>query len=493
MSLVVNDYGLKDILKAISGTLIRKGKDKGIEGVSIDSRTIKRGELFFALRGSRDGHCFVQDAFAKGAWGAVVEREDFSPLPSVDIYPDRNIIRVDDTLWALGELAHSVREEVEIPLIAISGTCGKTTTKEMIASILSRSHMVLKNPGNYNNLIGLPLSLLELDKLHDVAVVELGISTGRHEMERLAEISSPEIALLTNIGVAHLNGFGDIKGVAEAKSELFRHLSEDGFAIINRDDPLIVDASNHLKMDKITYGIQNRADVRLIGYRNLDNGTEYEVDACGTRIKGFVKAVGISNIYNLLSSIATVRPLDIEDSDIIEGLMDFELASGRLYTFNIGGVRIIDDTYNANPTSMESSLKAFVAMVKEGRGLAVLGDMRELGTDSNLFHLRLGNLVASLGIDRLYYIGEYGDYVKEGAIDSGMDEESIMVFKEREGLIDELKREIKDGDTIIVKASRAMRMEEVVDEIKAYIEKRLCCSKDGGKVGRPFTTGFNIQ
>ncbi len=380
-----------------------------------------------------------------------------------------NIVAVKDTLAALGDAAKFLRGRFKKPLIALSGSCGKTTTKEMIYEILSISLDVHKNEGNYNNLVGVPLTLFKLKNTHDCCVLELGINSGRAEMRRLCEIASPDIALLTNIGDVHLEGLGDIKGVAEAKTELLKSVKADGCLIVNLDDPEIFGASRRLKAKKITYGIENKGDIHLKQYKDGWEGTEYIVEAFGRDIHGHIRTVGLHNIYNLLASVAVAKALEVGDRDIAEGLNNFKPVPGRMELVDLGEIRLLNDTYNANPLSMESSLRAFDGIAKGCRRMAVLGDMMELGGGSERFHRYLGRFAANLGIDLIYCIGEYGETVKNGAIEMGMADESVKVFNTKRELLNGLKMDISKGDFLFIKGSRGVALEEIIDPLKKII------------------------
>lgn len=450
----------KEIVDALSGEFLERGSSLPVRGVSTDSRTLREGDLFFALRGERyDGHDFVGEALDRGAWGAVVERGWKGPIPD-----GANIIGVRDTMRALGDLASYYRSLFDIPLVAITGSCGKTTTKEMAGAILSISSNPLVSKGNYNNLIGLPLTLFDLEDTHSVAVVELGVNMGREEMERLVEISMPTIGTITNIGISHLEGMGGIEGVREAKLELFRRIEGRGCMVVNLDDPMVVEGTSCLKGRRVTYGIHG-GDVSLVSSREDGEGISYEVLAFGNRLRGRIRAFGFHNVHNLLCAVAIAKALGVDDEAIVEGLSTFRPVKGRMEFIDLGSVRVIDDSYNANPTSMAASLKA-LSDLDARRRIAVLGDMLELGERAPSFHFDLGRLAGSLSIDLLYLAGRYREDVRAGAISAGMDEDRVRSFEDKEGLWRDLRVEICPGDLILVKASRAVGMEEIVERIK---------------------------
>jgi UDP-N-acetylmuramoyl-tripeptide--D-alanyl-D-alanine ligase len=463
---------IKETLNAVAGHLMQGSENVCIHGVSTDSRTIKKGELFFALKGPNfNGHKFVDDVLNKGAAGAVVS-EAFSLIKrSYDQPSSFSLIEVEDTLVALGDLAAFWRKLHPIPLIAVSGSAGKTTTKEMIASILNTSRTIIKTEGNLNNLIGLPLTLFGLNNIHKAAVLELGISE-KGEMKKLAQICKPDVAVLTNIGEAHTATLGSVEGVASAKGELFQNMDTHGTAIINIDDPQLRNMAENIKIKKITFSLQSKADVMLKevkgtgqGVRNL-GGIAATFLVMGKEIPVRLKYAGMHNLYNAASAIAATIPLDTTKEEIIDGLYSAEPMHGRMEIVVLeNGITVIDDTYNANPLSMEASLKTLAAM--KGRKIAVLGDMLELGSIARASHKNIGRLVHEMGIDMLFTIGDLSDNFMSGALNAGMAAGRIYKATDKSGLVEMVNSIIKQGDNILVKGSRAMKMEEVVRELES--------------------------
>ncbi|MBI5286331.1 MAG: UDP-N-acetylmuramoyl-tripeptide--D-alanyl-D-alanine ligase [Deltaproteobacteria bacterium] len=456
---------IKDVVAATGGSIVSGDGMGEITGVSTDSRTIMPGELFFALKGSRfDGHSFVIEVAKKGAIGAVVNEwsvvsGQWLGFPS----PGFNLISVNDALQALGKLANFWRQIHPVPLIAVGGSCGKTTTKEMIASILQVSRVVLKTEGNLNNLIGLPLTLFGLNNVHRAVVVELGISKPG-EMKRLVDICRPDVAVLTNIGEAHLSSLGGIEGVASAKGELFQGLTDQGVAVVNLDDPWIVKIAEGIKIRKVTYSLRKRADVFMKGYSQEGLDRLRATFVVGGEISTITfKGFGVHNLQNAAASISACLPLGVDRGDMKEGLSRFQPLDGRMKTTGLGGVTLIDDTYNANPTSTEASLKTLTSI--SGRRIAVLGDMLELGEVSLGAHRRIGGLCHSLGIDILFLIGDFKSDVAQGAIEAGMGEECIHLCNSRDEVTTLLAGTLKEGDVVLVKGSRAMGMEEIVEKL----------------------------
>ncbi|MFQ5900016.1 MAG: UDP-N-acetylmuramoyl-tripeptide--D-alanyl-D-alanine ligase [Thermodesulfobacteriota bacterium] len=459
---------LNSLLTATKGNLI-KGSDMVFSGVSIDSRTIKRGEAFFAIRGDRfDGHDFIGDALHNGASVIMLEKMP-TTIPS-ELIQDRALVMVNDTRKALGSLASFWIQGHKIKVIAISGSCGKTTTKEMVSSILS-SYRILKTQGNLNNDIGLPMTIFRTKEGHELAVLELGISK-KGEMAGLVDMIHPDIALITNIGRGHLAGFGDLNTVSQEKAELFRGLKSKGTAIVNMDDPLIMEVAKGTNARKITYGTDKSADVALKSYTIRGHkGIDFNVSVMGKEREAKLNLVGVHNLTNALSAIAVALSLDVNWEDVRAGLADFVPPGGRMQMISLrNGIKVIDDTYNANPTSMEVSLKTLAQVKGKEKGIAVLGDMLELGKESDKAHREIGILAADLGIDQLFYMGRYGDAVAKGALLRGMNGGRVRCTDRKEDILPELIDMVRGGEWILIKGSRGMEMESIVSDLKDYFK-----------------------
>lgn len=453
----------KEILEAVKGSLITGDENLSVKGVSTDSRTIKQGEIFFALVGPNfDGNRFVEDVFKKGAGAAVVSKS-FNPDSRLTTYDSRLIIAVDDTLIALGDLARYWRLKHPLPLIAVSGSCGKTTTKEMTASILNVSHCAVKTEGNLNNLIGMPLTLFGINNRHNAAVVELGISE-KGEMARLADICKPDVAVLTNICEAHLKTLKNIEGVACAKAEIFSGLKSNGIAVINLDDQWIVKLSKAVKQEKITFSIKSSADVFLKKYSKDNGGMSAVFNVKGDDINLKINAVGVHNLSNAAAAIAASLAVGSNKQNIIEGLKNYKPLHGRMEPIKLeNDITVIDDTYNANPASVEASLRSLSDM--KGRKIAVLGDMLELGDASKERHRYIGKIAGGLGLDLLFIVGEFKKDVADSAIKAGMDKKCVQALSDKSEVVNELEKILKKGDILLVKGSRAVGMEEIIEKL----------------------------
>lgn len=457
---------IREAADAAGGRILRQGQKLEISGVSTDSRTIKPGDLFAALEGEKyDGHDFLADAAQKGAAALLISNTD-KPLPE-----NVGIIVVDDTLTALQDLAAWYLKKFSADVVAITGSTGKTTTKDMIASVLSRKFNVLKTQGNYNNEIGLPLTLFNLEPGHEVAVLEMGMS-GFGEIRRLAAIAPPKIAIITNIGISHIEKLGSRENIWKAKSEILENFNNDCIAIMNDDNDLLHNAVKLMKKDKVPYriilfGTSPDAEYRAGDIQQLgEEGIAYNLYAEGQIFPIRLNAPGIHNVYNSLAAIAAGRAFGIDMQDIQAGLLDFESGSMRLNIFSIQqNIKVIDDAYNASPDSVNAALNVLKGM--DGtRKIAILGDMLELGEYSASAHRQVGKTVAESGVNILVTKGRDSCWIGEGAIQAGMNEQSIIHFENNQGVIQWLSTNLQQGDRILIKGSRGMHMEEVVSYLK---------------------------
>lgn len=456
-------FFLQDILDATGGRLIRGNLDTVFEGISIDSRTIKRGELFIALRGVRfDGHQFVSEAMERGAEGAIFEGEPLGTEAPFDPM-EKPIIAVEDTLRALGDIAHCWREKHSIPLVAVVGSNGKTTTKEIIATLLEGSFRVLKTLGNRNNLVGLPLTLLDLSPEHTIAVVEMGMNV-RGEIERMTEIANPDVGLITNISEAHLEGLGTFEELVKAKGELWDTMRPNGVIVVNQDDANVLKCANGYPGKRVTFGVEVPSDVMAQGIC-IEGGKDvrFTLTVRGEEAEVNFPMMGISSVYNALAATAVASIYGVRLREIKERLEGFKPFSMRMEIIRLNnGATIINDAYNANPRSMELALKALSQVKEAERGIAVLGDMLELGQFSEEAHAGVGEKVASFGVDLLFTLGERAQTIAGRARQAGLDEGRVVVSMDHRDLLHKLKKTIKRGDWILVKGSRSMSMEKIV-------------------------------
>lgn len=459
-------WTISQILSATGGRLLQGDPDKVVGPISTDSRNLQPGACFLALVGDRhDGHAFVGDVSARGC-GAVVIAEGrlsaLGPIPSAVA-----VVEVADTLCALGSLAHFRRMGSHIPVIGITGSNGKTSTKEILAGILGVRHKVLKTQGNFNNLIGLPLTLLRLEPEHEMAVVEMGINVPG-EMSRLVQIGEPTVGLITNIHPAHLEGLGSLDGILEEKGKLWLGLKSDGLAVVNLDDERLAEFSKRLSSGIMTYSISNRsARVKLAGNVDERDGcSSFRLSFDGVELKVRFPVLGRHQLMNALAAAATAwglgEPLDV----IGEALASHQAVKGRMQVHRLEDGRVlVDDTYNANPGSMLAALQAIKSSCRGMPITAVLGEMRELGPNSASIHADLGRKIAGLGVNRLITIGEKGHQMCLGAQEGGMDPAVCIWAASHDEVIELLKGLNAGGEWILVKGSRAMAMERVVEGI----------------------------
>jgi len=448
------------ILKSTNGTLLSGDQGQSFTAVSTDSRKVAAEDIFFALKGeSFDGHEFVEDALNKGAAGAVIENDT-----NLSLHNDKIIIKVPSTLEALGSLASSWRRSFpDLKLAAVSGSNGKTTTKEMTWSILSERHNVLKNTGNFNNLIGLPETLLQLNNDHDMSVVELGMNDFG-EIRRLTEIACPDVGAITNIGRAHLEKLRGIEGVAKAKSELVESFGPDNIFVVNADDPRIVRIAENTPCQQIRFGINARdLDIRASDIEPEDvSSISFNLNTRDEVLSVRIKGIGLHNVMNAMCASGIALSMGSGLDEIKAGLEGFSPTTMRLQVIETTqGFKLINDAYNANPDSMTSAIDELVRLKGQGRAIAVLGDMLELGEFSEEQHRAIGRYMSQAGIDYAITMGKFGPSILEGA-GNGLDGIYAESY-DQAGRV--LKETAKAGDLVLVKGSRGMRMEEVIKRV----------------------------
>ncbi|HHT88407.1 MAG TPA: UDP-N-acetylmuramoyl-tripeptide--D-alanyl-D-alanine ligase [Clostridiales bacterium] len=451
---------LLNIAKACGGKLIISDNscDKEVKGVVIDSRLVKKDYLFIAVKGERvDGHDFIQSAADKGAIAAVCEK-----APSSISIP---YILVDNSLQALKDIATWYRMNLTIPVVGITGSVGKTSTKEYVSSVLSQRYNVLKTEGNYNNEIGLPLTILKIRKEHEIAVLEMGISQFG-EMHRLSKIAKPNYCLLTNIGLCHLEQLGSRQGILKAKSEIFDFMYENGSIILNGDDDMLATIHNIRGITPIRYGFGSDNDVYADNIvTNGLQGSSYNIHINGETLSVNSPMPGKHMILNALAAAATGRLLGLTGKEIIQGIEQIKPVSGRSNIIHHDKWTIIDDCYNANPVSMKAAID-LLAMA-DTRKVAILGDMGELGTDEIKLHKEIGEYAASKKIDVIICVGKLSAYMYKSAAEKLTDSSNnIFYFEKKEDLIKCLSDLLIEGDTILVKASRFMGFDHIVNMIR---------------------------
>lgn len=447
---------ISEFLNATCGKLAgRLDDDQVISGFSIDSRTIKKGQAFIAIKGDNfDGHNFVDQAIKKGSGCVVVQLSAFSFRRPVEV----PIIFVKDTLKALADAASFLREKISLPIVAVSGSNGKTTTKEIISWVLSARFKVLKNEGTQNNRIGLPMTLLRLDPGFDIGVVELGTNHFK-EIGSLADICLPNIGIITNIGPAHLEYFGSLEGVFREKYSLIAGLKRPYIGILNNDDTFLrkAAAAKGSQSSIFTCGIKNKSDFTARQIQCVRGKTGFSLK----KQKFVLNTWGEYNIYNALAAIAVARIFGMSYRQIARRLNDFQFPQNRLQVIEIGRSFFINDTYNANPASFRAALYALAKMNSKGKKIVVMGDMLELGQDQAALHAQAGREAAKF-CDIFIAVGSLSRFAAQAAIRSG----AAKVFscnsaQEAKQILAKL-RSPGGNDLVLVKGSRAMRMEKVL-------------------------------
>jgi UDP-N-acetylmuramoyl-tripeptide--D-alanyl-D-alanine ligase len=434
--------------------------------VTADSREVEEGMVFVALPGERsNGADFVEEAFRKGAIAAIVGDGGAGKVPET-VSASRPVLFVRDPVEALGDLARAHRQRLRrIPLIGITGSSGKTSLKEMLCGLLGRVMTVHRNPGNRNNLIGMPLALLELSGDHDVVVMEMGTNRPG-EIGRLAEIAAPDIGVITNIGPAHLEGLGTLEGVAREKGDLFRSLPESGTAVVNATDLRVVREAGRCRAKKIYYGAAlNEVAGRIMSMD--DRGMRIAVRTPAGEFVSDMPATGEHNLMNALAAAAAALALGIPPAMLEGGFASCGSVPGRFHAVPLrGGGLLVDDSYNANPASTEASIRAVAALRRGRRAVVVFGDMLELGEASASSHLRMGRLIARAGIDVLVAHGCEAARTAQGAVEGGMDPKAVVHVEDRARLLEAVASALWDGDVVLVKGSRGMRLDEVSRNIE---------------------------
>lgn len=449
---------LGEIARAVNGVIVQGNSGKEIIQVAIDSRKIEPGSLFIALRGkNHDAHQFLEQAVQAGAAGLLVDRK-------VTLTADIAVVKVSDTIAALQALAAANRKRCGVPLIGITGSTGKTTTKDMLAAILSMRWRTLKTPGNYNNEIGLPLTLLRMDESTEVAVVEMGMR-GLGEIEALCRIAGPTAAVITNIGETHLELLGTISNIAAAKGEILASVPADGFAVLPAEGKFIRREAGRCHGKVIFFGIEQECAVMAKNIRAEDGGNYFTVKTAEYEREFFLPVPGRHNVLNALAAIAVGRELGLSAEEMAAGLKEVVFSDMRLEISETGDIKIINDAYNASPASTKAAL-AVLREVADGRGMvAVLGDMLELGERAVEGHLEVGARAADLKVDSLVVVGSFASTIADGAVRSGMPAGKIHRCADNQEASAVLNNILRVGDVVLVKGSRGMRMEQIVENL----------------------------
>ncbi len=453
-----------DVVRFTGGRLVAGPADTRFSGTVIDSRTAGAGDLFVAIVGpNHDAHRFVKEVAKAGAAGTLVMK---GRLPS-GAAGNLTCIEVEETTQALGALAAGHRQRFSGTLVALTGSSGKTTTKEMCGAILQAAGPCLKTEGNLNNEFGLPLTLLRREPEHTRAVVELGMSQ-RGEIARLAAIARPDVALVTNVGVAHIEFLGSREEIASEKGDLYAALHPDGIAVVNLDDPLAAAQADRFAGRQLGFSTGREADVRAGEAHFVETGAfafDLETPIGSTRVE--VAGLGATTVVNATAATAAAIAAGAGLDDVIAGLTSYRPPAGRMAPHAIGDhTTVIDDSYNANPISMRASLEALAALAQDSLGIAVVGDMGELGDSRDAAHRDVGRWAAELGLDGLVVLGEQAPLVLEGAREAGMDETRVRIAADPEEASLRVRERLGDRGWVLVKGSRAMKLERVVEALR---------------------------
>ena len=461
----MQNLSLKNIINFSKAQLLQGSSDREITEIVIDSREVKKDYLFIAIIGEKqDGHQFLKQAAKNGAAAVIVDREikgDFVEKHELAV------LKVDDTTRALQDIAHNYRKSFEnLKVIAVTGSAGKTTTKDLIYSLLSEKYSCLKTSGNFNNHIGLPLTLLRLTGKEDFAVVEMGMSA-LGEIDLLAKIAVPDIGVITNVAAAHLKQLGSMENIARAKKELIDNLTKADTAILNYDNLYTKKMIKNTEAEVISFGFEEGADAEVERY-NFDQQRErlkFKLNYQDKEYNFDFNKAGKHNIYNALVAVIIALKYGLNCSEIQQGLLSVEFSSLRMDFMQLNnGARIINDSYNANPLAVKAALDV-LAETKGARKIAVLASMLELGDQSLRKHREVGAYAADKGLDFLITIGREAAEIAAGA-EAKMDSDQILALENNKECINFLTSEIKEEDLILIKGSRANKLEEIAAELK---------------------------
>ncbi len=466
--LQIRTYTPREIAQITGGRFIpeKEGRGAVVRSVCTDSREAEPGVLFCAIKGEKtDGHDYIPDAVRAGAACILCSREPEDP----EVLGGCAAVVVPDTAHAVGDLAAEYRTHAKARVVAVTGSVGKTTTKEFIAAVASSSFRTHKTVGNHNNELGLSMTLFELKPDDEVSVLEMGMSDFG-EIERLSRIAQPEIGIVTNIGTSHLEFLGTRENICYAKLEIRAGMKESGTLLLNGDEPLLTERIPTLTQRVRLFGVENRdGDYRAVNIRAMENGMMFDM-ICGKRVITNIQIpiLGRHNVRNALAAFAVGRLLGMQDEAIRSGLLAFVGADMRQKIYDMNGITVIEDCYNASPESMQAALDvlASVAARSGGRSAALLGDMLELGEDSRLLHDRLGVYAASVKVNLLFCYGRMADVVAAAAIKNGIRAENVFVSldaQDPQTMADMILHAIRPGDILLVKASRAVAAERVLE------------------------------
>ncbi|MFH1411134.1 MAG: UDP-N-acetylmuramoyl-tripeptide--D-alanyl-D-alanine ligase [Candidatus Omnitrophota bacterium] len=453
------DLRLKDLADAAGGRILRGAGEQSVKGISIDSRTVRNGDMFAAVRGKNfDGHDFVKEALDRGASGIIVSRK--MPRDIMDMCGA--VLEVGEVTPAAADIAGEIRKRMNGKVIAVTGSNGKTTVKDMLSWLLSGKDKVLASKRSFNNIIGLSLTLFDAEPYHETAVLELG-TNHPGEMAVLGRIARPDVIVITNIGRAHMEFFSSKEGVLKEKTALTKYLRQGGKIFVNGDDPLLRDFGDS-RDDVISFGMSGWNDMRIEDVSRRDGGYRF-------RLQGksyFFPQDGLHNVYNVSAAIAVALDFVGESPSIEERVRTVALPPMRLERVTAGGIDFINDSYNANPDSFKCALDVLSENACKGGRVVVAGDMMEMGEESEAVHRELGRRIAESGADMLVAVGTWSDVTAEGALAAGMDKGRVTVAKDHGHAAEIIKNRISEGSCVLLKGSRAAKMEDILKCFMTY-------------------------
>lgn len=457
-------FTIEEIERACGAKLLKRGREPSMDGVSTDTRTIETGNLFLALKGENfDGHAFLKKACEEGASGVILSDVSFA----AEVPSDVSAFLVKDTKKALEDLAHFHRMRFHVPVIGITGSNGKTTTKDMTTALLSSRFHVCATQKNFNNEIGLSMTLLSMTKETEVCVVEMGMR-GFGQIAELCAIASPTIGIVTNVGTSHIGILGSQENIAKAKAELIEALPKDGTAILNGDDPFVKAMGDSFEGRVISYGLAGRYTVRGTDARYEASQTQFICTSFDEAFRVKLHLLGVHNVYDALAAIAAARVLGVDSRKIQRAFADFHPIGQRQTLLDIAGISVMDDSYNANPLSMEMAFGSLKQIPASHRYL-VLGDMGELGEMEEALHHETGKKAAAMGFDGLITVGPLSRHLASAAKEGGMT--SVFSYDTCEEAAEKLAALAKAGDAVLVKGSHYMHMEKVPMLLRGVLTK----------------------
>lgn len=447
----------EEVLSATGGELVCGNLDVKINSVCIDSRKVEEGALFIPINGAKvNSHVFIEEVLNNGAKMSLTEEErDFTHV-------NGTVIKVENTVIALQKLAKYYRNKFDIPIVGVTGSVGKTTTKEMIACAVGNSMEVLKTEGNYNGQIGLPLTLLNLESKHQAAIIEMGVSE-IGEMEKLSDIANVDIGVITNIGMSHIENFKNVETTRNEKLKIVK--KENGSYCLNGDNPLLFEVGEKLRRKAVYFGLNGKYDCRAEDISSNNGETSFILVTDEFRDTIKIPCMGIHNVYNALAAISVGMMLGIHIDDIKVGLMNYKGVKMRQQIFKLGNITVVDDSYNASPDSAKGTISVLRNIDADGKNIVVMADMLELGDKSADLHYMLGRYIALEGIDVLITVGNMSKYISKGAFETNQNM-IIQHFSNNEEAAEKLNSIISDGDKVMIKGSRGMHTDVIVEKLK---------------------------